>query len=552
MKKLFKTSLFLALPIAVLISAILIHQNTLKQDNSDFGTEASGLITEIDLLDEITFEPEPEPESYDDLVAELEAIYADLQRNEAAGPSNFLQSGGSRSERDSRFIEVKNEDGAVVSMETGSNVTIPANCFMDENGHYISGTVTVEVKEIRDKASIMMANLPTIAGDEMLESAGVFYLNAEVNGQPVEIAPGKRILISNMNVRQGDGWRVFNADFDEQGEVDWLSDQSYNMEMVPFPTDLVHLNRWHGFISNKALEKLRSKENENTFISTLAFEARLKFATRAGTIWYKQNKTNVADELMDIYLNNLDKNLYEADKLVYTRLADLVLLGNHKRDLNRIDSTRKAFHLFYKQKKLRPEIVEDYGIDLSSSSAYADLLATGLSKEDAKNTLGIYKTRENITRARIQFAERTNSTRGNRVGEMRDENFEAIFGVKQLGWINIDRFYKDPRAEEIKLMVKLTNDPQDSKDMRVYVVFKDINSFIPAYLGTDGTYCIQGGARKLKLPKGVPVALVAMGTNSTDQFLAVKDIVLGDNEMEELTLQRAPIETMKEQLALLD
>src|SRR5580698_6498307 len=71
----------------------------------------------------------------------------------------------------------------VIQTRGGMVLAIPANCFLDDEGKPASGSVELEVKEALDPASMMKAGLSTKSGSQLLESAGMFYLNGRKDGK---------------------------------------------------------------------------------------------------------------------------------------------------------------------------------------------------------------------------------------------------------------------------------------------------------------------------------------------------------------------------------
>lgn len=90
-----------------------------------------------------------------------------------------------------------------------------------------------------------------------------------------------------------------------------------------------------------------------------------------------------------------------------------------------------------------------------------------------------------------------------------------------LGWINCDRFYD---AEET-ITMKFSIDEGDSDTpYSVYLIFKDINSVLPIYKITNGTY------QTPKIPKGAKATLLAIKvTDKSENKLAFQDITIDEN-----------------------
>lgn len=87
--------------------------------------------------------------------------------------------------------------GGLIEYPSGTKIFIPANAFVDANGNKITGNVTIDYREFRDPVDIIISGIPMKydsagqSGD--FESAGMFELNASVNGQEVFLAPGKKV-----------------------------------------------------------------------------------------------------------------------------------------------------------------------------------------------------------------------------------------------------------------------------------------------------------------------------------------------------------------------
>ena len=90
-----------------------------------------------------------------------------------------------------------------------------------------------------------------------------------------------------------------------------------------------------------------------------------------------------------------------------------------------------------------------------------------------------------------------------------------------LGWINCDRFYDTNE----KITMKFSIDGGDSETpYSVYLIFKDINSVLPIYKVTNGTY------QTPKIPKGAKATLLAVKViDKSENKLAFQDITIDEN-----------------------
>ncbi|MBG6133050.1 hypothetical protein IWQ47_004286 [Aquimarina sp. EL_43] len=86
--------------------------------------------------------------------------------------------------------------------EEGTRLHFLPNSFLDQNGDPVSGSVTIELVEIYDKAKMLLTKMPTNGkrpnGDiETLKSAGEFFVNANQNGNQLQLANAFEIFSPN-------------------------------------------------------------------------------------------------------------------------------------------------------------------------------------------------------------------------------------------------------------------------------------------------------------------------------------------------------------------
>ncbi|WP_303311025.1 hypothetical protein [Hymenobacter sp. BT730] len=72
----------------------------------------------------------------------------------------------------------------------GTAILIPANAFVQENGQPVTTPVHLEMREVFNKADMVLAAMPTISNGRILESAGELYLSPQ---EKVKWAEGKTI-----------------------------------------------------------------------------------------------------------------------------------------------------------------------------------------------------------------------------------------------------------------------------------------------------------------------------------------------------------------------
>ncbi|GAB4399792.1 MAG: hypothetical protein OHK0053_20580 [Microscillaceae bacterium] len=81
----------------------------------------------------------------------------------------------------------------------GTYISLPAQSFVYQDGSQVSGPVMLRYRELHTAADIIASGVPTLLGqgkeEQWMESAGMFEIRGEQNGQPVFIAPGKKLNV---------------------------------------------------------------------------------------------------------------------------------------------------------------------------------------------------------------------------------------------------------------------------------------------------------------------------------------------------------------------
>ena len=96
----------------------------------------------------------------------------------------------------------------------------------------------------------------------------------------------------------------------------------------------------------------------------------------------------------------------------------------------------------------------------------------------------------------------------------------------KLGWINCDRFYEV--KEKSPLMVRVNG----AEDMVVRLIFRDINSVMPAYANSNHKDQYEAS----DMPTGEKVLLLAYAVKDENTVFGYKEIVIGENPVEKIDL----------------
>lgn len=112
---------------------------------------------------------------------------------------------------DSELIRIK---------KTGTEISVPANAFVDDMGKHVSGKIEISFREFHDAADIMASGIPMHNPEtgEYMETAGMFEIRGHSNGKEIFIAPDKKIDIKLASYNEGNRFDFFKLE--ENGEWD--------------------------------------------------------------------------------------------------------------------------------------------------------------------------------------------------------------------------------------------------------------------------------------------------------------------------------------------
>ena len=115
----------------------------------------------------------------------------------------------------------------------GLVLDIPKGAFVDEAGRAITSPVRVTMLEAINGVDIMKAGLSTMAGDILLETGGMFYLDAQVDGRQVGIDPVKSLTVMVPSENADPRMMLYEGVMTEDGIVDWRKPQPLPRTLVP-------------------------------------------------------------------------------------------------------------------------------------------------------------------------------------------------------------------------------------------------------------------------------------------------------------------------------
>lgn len=245
----------------------------------------------------------------------------------------------------------------VVETRGGIVLSIPEGGFLDEAGRPVTGRIELVMREALDAASILKAGLSTRSGDRLLETGGMFYINATKDGKTLKIDPAKSIYAQIPTDTIKPGMMLFSGNRLPDGTLDWVNPRPLehflnpvDMHLLNFypPHYLDSVTKWgynaqdrrftdsfyfsfaamfrggeapllktdtsYGWPADCGIDPARvatiwSDPFQKTLIATREFEQRMPWIHRAG------------GRLLDLYINHLDKDLSVIDSMAAKQVS---------------------------------------------------------------------------------------------------------------------------------------------------------------------------------------------------------------------------------------
>lgn len=138
-----------------------------------------------------------------------------------------------------------NKDTVVETMG-GLVFAIPAGAFLDAKDPF-----TLEIREALTPMDIMKGGLSTTSNGELLETGGMFYLNARNGETSLQINPDKPVYANVPTNEIRPGMQLFEGERTADGGINWVNPKPMEKQLIP--VDIFTLNFYpDGFLEKCA------------------------------------------------------------------------------------------------------------------------------------------------------------------------------------------------------------------------------------------------------------------------------------------------------------
>lgn len=122
----------------------------------------------------------------------------------------------------------------------GTQVKIPRECFIYEDGNPVRDSIIITLKECYTPSDIIWNNLSTQTEHELLETGGMIYLDAHAGNKKLKIKEDKNIEIGFPRKKGAkEDMKLYEGDF-KNGYINWNRIISDTIAKSPLPFDTIY------------------------------------------------------------------------------------------------------------------------------------------------------------------------------------------------------------------------------------------------------------------------------------------------------------------------
>lgn len=366
-----------------------------------------------------------------------------------------------------QHFEVKAGRKKMLVTKGGLKILVEPSKLVSLTGNTVSDDIHVEVMELYKPTDFMNANAATVSNGKLLVSGGSFHIRMSSAGEELKIRDGN-VLSMDFPRKSGEEMQIFYGRREDNTGMNWIPTSIF---LMPVKEDI-------NFSSGFGNTWFPNRLDTSTGYLFRDMNAHLYFRNR---VWSLKE-----------YLDTMNAN---GVKLVVNRISFW------PRDLptDRVLDTNYLTYLY------GPRF--QYTV---TSDRRHDSLMQELAKRKTEDSLArISEDKGNLAQKLGAYYETT--------------------GISQLGWINIDRFYKEssPCEPEFEFPIAV----KDSR-LHYFLLFRKINSMMNGVAAIDGLVAKLGS-----LPKGQTVSLLGFAAKNGKIYKTEKTFEIGKSSLESLSFE---------------
>ena len=394
----------------------------------------------------------------------------------------------------------------VITLENGSIFSLEDFSFEDQHGNIADKEIRLSITSYLSTSSVLLGGMGTVTIDnQVLQTDGMFYIEAFQNGEKLRLRKDKRILIGTKGITgvRDPNMQVFYGQvaFEDQIVV-WSDEHTMESKMILFPSEILYGEKKNDSVNFSFSDVVRRNlpEDKDSYAYTREFRERLEGFFLNPFVY-------------EHYFSNFDKPLYQVDSLFIEKLTGLYNESRKELLQELIEDARYYYSL------RQSEIIKvDYeGIDMNNSAlAFIQLQEKfHMSAEKASKTIRVF----NIRKTMIENIEYHKS-------------IDYLFDINKIGFVNIDKYLAGGNNKSVLIE---TQWPQEflEYEKRVLLFFKELNTILPMREQDLGKFKSIDAWISSEAIEGI---LVGIGYSGNNVIIGCEKVVLSD-EMESVSLK---------------
>ncbi len=215
---------------------------------------------------------------------------------------------------------INTEEETVLTLPSGTTITVPANALVDEQGGLVKGEATILYREYHDAASVVLSGIPMDYNSDgrkrHFQTAGMFDIAGQQNGNPLKVQQKKSIQVDLASYEEGTDYNLFALD------------QEKGWEFVDYVVPAANPKR---VVIEQEIQTLRKKMGSSTspyFVFTYDGVLDVKFDTNPLSAKNRAN-SKVRRQFKAYQIETLSSSVYEFVKYETTAYpADMLIWQN--------------------------------------------------------------------------------------------------------------------------------------------------------------------------------------------------------------------------------
>ena len=491
----------------------------------------------------------------------------------------------------SQYFKIDAKNDTVISGENGTTIVFQKGSFLDSDNNIVTDDIEIELTEALTIDEMILSNLTTISDGKLLETDGMIYFNATAKGRQLFVNPEKPVYLEIPTTNRKSGMSVYKGLRDKNGNMNWVNpipienylialdlftldflpdgfvetlekempfhnhekvnekfidslyyslyfktgneiieetvpdtnvSESYYDKVNETKLDSTHYSEFDNSVNYgvdpAAIKAIKNNQFQNTLIATKQFEERLK-------VMFKICRSDI----IDIYAQNLDKNLWEIDSIAASLLDDNVYQEDFEKFASqkwtKIKVPNKNLLLLKSYYENRLQLVKNELTEQRNKAVKANNEQTKKAKELVNNYKKLLNKREAY--------------------RMTGYGFE----LTDTGWINIDKGTIPKNWEYSPLDFLVTNENTFDRAYG-YVLYTSIKSLYRLKTNDSKTFYVGNETqREMIMPKDEKAIGILLAYKNDQTFLDVINFQTNTDSLLKFDLQEYPEREIKKTLA---